>query len=433
MAPNSSHGAMNFELPLDLVTYLDSLDKFIETTITPLQNSNDNNRFFDHRREHSRTDWENDGLPTEEWESLLSQCKTLADQAGFYRFCLPTEYGGQNGGNLWMAVIRIHLAKKGLGLFNDLQNEHSVVGNFPDVLMVREFGTEVQKEVFIRGRLEGRLGLAFGLTEQGHGSDATHMSTYAERARRDGKEGWVVNGGKMWISGMHRATHCIVFARTEGKAGDALGITAFIVPRDTEGFEIESYQWTFNMPTDHATLSFTDVWVPDSAVLGKVGHGLPIAQTFVHENRLRQAASSLGAAMYCIEESIKYARQRKPFGKELASNQGVQFPLVELATQAEMLKLLILKTASEMDKMTQKEIERDLGDKVSMCNVRMLEIDVEWSLTERSTGEIVCVRKQLIEQCKSTGELAIRDINPLSIYTDITDDIELPKAAKKYR
>ena len=109
-------------------------------------------------------------------------------------------------------------------------------------------------------------------------------------------------------------------------------------------------------------------------MLGKVGHGLPIAQTFVHENRLRQAASSLGAAMYCIEESVKYARTRKPFGKELASNQGIQFPLVELATQAEMLQLLILKTATEMDKMTQKEIERDLGDKVSMCNVRTLKV-----------------------------------------------------------
>lgn len=173
----------------------------------------------------------------------------------------------------------------------------------------------------------------------------------------------------MWISNMHRATHCLVFARTSGKPGDALGITAFFVPKDAPGFEIESYEWTFNMPTDHASLTFTDVFVPESAVLGEVGKGLAIAQTFVHENRLRQAASSLGAAEFCIEESIKYARRRKPFGKELASNQGIQFPVVELSTQAEMLRLLILKTAAEMDQMTQKEIERDLGDKVSMCNV----------------------------------------------------------------
>ena len=80
-------------------------------------------------------------------------------------------------------------------------------------------------------------------------------------------------------------------------------------------------------------LTFTDVFVPDTAILGTVGHGLAIAQTFVHENRLRQAASSLGAAEYCIEESIKYARRRKPFGKELSANQGIQFPIVELATQ----------------------------------------------------------------------------------------------------
>ena len=113
-----------------------------------------------------------------------------------------------------------------------------------------------------------------------------------------------------------------------------------------------------------------DVFVPETAILGTVGHGLAIAQTFIHENRLRQAASSLGAAEYCIEESIKYAKRRKPFGKELSTNQGIQFPIVELATQAEMLKLLILKTATQMDSLTQREIERDLSDKVSMCNVR---------------------------------------------------------------
>ena len=235
-------------------------------------------------------------------------------------------------------------------------------------------------------------------------------------------DGWVVNGGKMWISGMHRATHCIIFARTHGKAGDATGITAFFIPRDAPGFEIESYEWTFNMvglllstppnkscsssrvganptqPTDHATLSLNDVLVPASAVLGTVGQGLAIAQTFVHENRLRQAASSLGAAEYCIEESVKYARKRKPFGKELSTNQSIQFPLVELSTQAEMLKLLILKTATEMDKMTQKEIERNLGDKVSMCNVNSWgSYNTNRVADETSIGGIGFVPRQLIE------------------------------------
>lgn len=122
------------------------------------------------------------------------------------------------------------------------------------------------------------------------------------------------------------------------------------------------------MPTDHATVSFTNVWVPDSAILGPVGNGLAIAQAFVHENRIRQAASSLGAAVYCINESVAYANSRKPFGKPLSANQAIQFPLVELATQAEMLRLLIRATAAEMDQIPQPEIESKLSHKVAMCN-----------------------------------------------------------------
>ena len=103
-------------------------------------------------------------------------------------------------------------------------------------------------------------------------------------------------------------------------------------------------------------------------MFGPEDGGLALAQHFVHENRIRQAASSLGAATFCIEESIKYALQRKPFGKALAENQAIQSPLVELASTAEMLRLLIRKTAWEMDQMTKPEVEKRLSDKVSMCN-----------------------------------------------------------------
>jgi alkylation response protein AidB-like acyl-CoA dehydrogenase len=159
-----------------------------------------------------------------------------------------------------------------------------------------------------------------------------------------------------------------MFARTAGSAGSPSGITCFLVPNPTEGLKIEEWMWTFNMPTDHPRLSVTNVWVPDSAILGVEGRGLALAQSFVHQNRIRQAASSCGAALYCIDESVKYARERKPFGEELARNQAIQFPLVELATQAEMLRLLIFKTAWEMDNMPHEEIERTISDKVSMCN-----------------------------------------------------------------
>jgi len=359
---------MNFDLPDGLPEYLAELDHFIDTVIKPLEQEGDNIRFFDHRREHARTDWDNQGLPRPEWEALLKRAQDLADAAGHFRFAWPESLGGRNGSNLWLAVIREHLAAKGLGLHNDLQNEHSIVGNNPFVVMFEQFATPEQVSRDRDKLLHGTMRTAFGLTEPNHGSDATFMETRAVPETRDGKPGWRIDGEKMWATGMHVATHIMTFARTSGEDGDALGITCFIVPTDTPGLKIEEYLWTFNMPTDHPRVSFRNVWVPEDGYWGAIGRGLGLGQSFVHQNRIRQAASSLGAAVYCIEESIAYARTRKPFGKPLAENQAIQWPLVELATQAEMLRLLIRKTAWEMDRMDHKAIERTLSDKVSMCN-----------------------------------------------------------------
>jgi len=359
---------LDFNIPVELTAYLEELDDFIEKEIKPLQAQDDNERFFDHRREWARTDFDNGGLPRKEWEALLAEARRRADKAGHLRFALPREYGGKDGGNLWMAIIRDHFASKGLGLHNDLQNEHSIVANSPFVLILRDFGTEKQKKELIPAILEGRFRSTFGLTEPNHGSDATFMETRGVRETRNGVNGWLLNGEKMWTTGMHVASHCMLFARTSGKDGDARGITAFLVPADDPGVKIEEYLWTFNMPTDHPRVSFTNIWVSEETIVGKLDEGLSIAQHFVHENRIRQAASSLGAADYCVRESVKYARERKPFGQELARNQGIQFPLVELATQVEMLRLLIRKTAWEMDSMPKPEVEKRLSDKVSMCN-----------------------------------------------------------------
>ena len=165
---------------------------------------------------------------------------------------------------------------------------------------------------------------------------------------RDGGE-WVINGEKTWNTGVHTASHDLIFARTSGTPGSGEGITGFLVPVDAAGFTVEEYLWTFNMPTDHAHVSLTGVRVPDSAILGGEGRGLAVVQHFFNENRIRQAASSLGAAQFCIDRSVEYAKTRAPFGKPLASNQAIQFPLVELQTQCEMLRALIHKTAWGMD------------------------------------------------------------------------------------
>ncbi len=351
---------MDFDIPAELVSYLDELDAFIEREIKPLEQRDDNIRFFDHRREDARTDWDRGGLPNEEWELLLDQAKRLADAAGHYRYPLGAEYGGRNGTNLGMAIIREHLAAKGLGLHNDLQNEHSIVGNNVGLLLMIEYGSDEQRAEWIDDLAEGRRSFAFGITEPAHGSDATHMETTAVR---DGDD-WVINGEKTWNTGIHRASHDLIFARTNGEAGDGSGITCFLVPTGSSGFQVEEYLWTFNMPTDHARISLTDVRVSNSTIFGGEDRGLQVVQHFFNENRIRQAASSLGAAQFCVNEAVRYAKERKPFGKPLATNQGIQFPLVELQTQCEMLRALIHKTAWQMD--TQGTFS--VSDKVSMCN-----------------------------------------------------------------
>jgi acyl-CoA dehydrogenase len=337
---------VDFDLPPELVRYLGELDDFIEQEIRPLEQESDNIRFFDHRREDARTDWDRGGLPNAEWEALLAEMRHRADAAGHYRYALPKEYGGGDGTNLDMAVIREHLARKGLGLHNDLQNESSIVGNNVAALLMIAYGTDDQKAAWMEDLAAGWRTIAFGITEPGHGSDATHMET---TAHPDGDD-WIINGEKTWNTGIHAADHDLILARTSGQPGEGDGITAFLVPTDSPGFEILEYLWTFNMPTDHAHIRLTDIRVPGEAVFGGLGRGLQVVQHFFNENRIRQAASSLGAAAFCLDRAIEYTKVRAPFGKPLATNQGIQFPIVELVTQCEMLRPFIRQTAWRMDR-----------------------------------------------------------------------------------
>ncbi len=353
---------MDFTIPKEIQELLDELDAFIEREIKPLEQQDDNIRFFDHRREYSRTDYENGGIPRKEWEELLSEAKRRADAAGFLRYPVPARYGGKDGTNLGMAIIREHLAAKGLGLHNDLQNEHSIVGNFPTIKMWERYGSPEQQEQFLKGMFDGSTRVAFGLTEPDHGSDATWLET---RAVRDGDD-WIINGAKRFNSGLHAATHDMIFARTSGEEGKPKGISCFIVPTNAEGFSVDFMWWTFNMPSDHAEVTLKDVRVPADAMLGEEGDGLALANTFVHENRIRQAASGVGAAQFCINESVKYANERIVFGEPLSTRQAIQWPLAELNTETEMIRGLVRKTAWELDQRDHMEI----SDKVAMCNYR---------------------------------------------------------------
>jgi acyl-CoA dehydrogenase len=352
---------MNFDLPAELVSLLERIDAFIEREIRPLEA--DHPQYFDHRREWARTDWENGGVATDAWLELLGEMRRRADAEGIFRYALPARMGGMDGTNLGMAVIRDHLAAKGLGLHNDLQLESAVVGNLIFPLMLEVFGTDQQKAELQEASITGEVALSFALTEPNHGSDATWLET---RAERSGDE-WVLNGVKRFASGVDVATHIIIYARTSGEDGSAQGISAFICPITLPGLNVPYYHWTFNMPSDHAELVIDNVRVPGSTILGEEGRGLDTVLLFVHENRIRQAASSVGAADYCVTESVHYALARTTFGRSLAERQAIQWPLAELATELELVRGLVRKTAYEID---QGGRIGGVSDHVSMCNFR---------------------------------------------------------------
>ena len=280
-------------MPPDLAAYLDELDDFIEKVIKPLEQQDDNIRFFDHRREDARTDWDRGGLPNDEWEDLLGEARRLADEAGHYRYAVPegVRRPGRHqprDGDHPRALRR----PRASGLHNDLQNEHSIVGNNVGLLLMLEYGTEEQKQEWVDDLLLGARGFAFGITEPQHGSDATWMETHAER---DGDE-WVINGEKTWNTGIHKAQYDLIFARTSRQARRRR--RHHRVPhadrRTRASRSSSSCGRSTCRPTTPTSASPTS-GCRTAAIFGGEGTGLQVTQHFFNENRIRQAASSASA------------------------------------------------------------------------------------------------------------------------------------------
>ena len=355
---------MDWTIPEDISKFLDDMDAFIDKEIIPIQEEYP--ELFDHRREYTRTDVARGGVPTAQWREVMAEARRRSDRAGFYHYGLPKELGGRDGSNLAMALIRERLTLRGPGLHAELAHEASTVGNVPIALALNEYGTPEQKEQYLEGVINGEGEIAFGLTEPNHGSDATWMET---TARRDSDD-WIITGAKRFNSLVDVSVANMVFARTSGQPGKADGITAFLVPMDLPGHDIQYYHWTMEMPTDHGEVHLDKVRVPHSTILGDEGKGLAPMQVFVHENRIRQAASGVGATQFCIDRSVKYAEERVLFGKFLRDYQGIQWQLVELQTETEFIRNTVYKVAAQMDQMSRKEHEEYLSGVIAMCNYK---------------------------------------------------------------
>ena len=256
-----------------------------------------------------------------------------------------------------MAVIREHLAEKGLGLHNDckMKARLSAISHKSDV---PGFRTPEQQDIFINGMLAGTHRVAFGLTELTMaGRDLAGDACRALRTRRvDGWLAWRENVEYRFTSPI-----TMILARTSGD--DGMRAAQLFLCQRMRHFKIEEHLWTFNMPTDHPRISLTDVWVPDAALLGPRDGALELAQHFVHETEFARPRPVSGR-QYCINE--RQLCQGASLSAKLASNQAIQFPLTELHTNAKWCVISFIKRRHKWT--PQAGAAQRISDKVSMCN-----------------------------------------------------------------
>jgi len=206
---------------------------------------------------------------------------------------------------------------------------------------IEKFGSEEQKEKYLKPLATGEIIGAFCLSEPEAGSDATSQRTTAE----DMGDYYLLNGTKNWITNGNSASVYIVMAQTDADKGHK-GINALIVEKDMDGFVVGKKEDKLGIRgSDTHSLMFTDVKVPKENRIGEDGFGFKFAMTTLNGGRIGIAAQALGIASGAYELALAYAQERKAFGKKISEHQAIQFKLADMATQIEAARMLCLKAA----------------------------------------------------------------------------------------
>jgi butyryl-CoA dehydrogenase/short/branched chain acyl-CoA dehydrogenase len=258
---------------------------------------------------------------------------------GFMGIEVAESYGG-SGGSFFQAILAIEEFSRvdaSAGVVIDVQN--TLVNN-----ALRRWGTEEQKQKFLTRLVRDMVG-AYALSEAGSGSDAFALAT---RAREDGNQ-FVLNGRKLWITNAKEAGLFIIFANVNPDAGYR-GITAFLVECGTPGFTVGKKEDKLGIrASSTCELILEDCCVPKENVLGDTGKGYKVAIETLNEGRIGISAQMVGVARGALENAIRYAQERKQFGKSIAEFQAIQFQLARLATEVEAARLMAYNAARLKD------------------------------------------------------------------------------------
>ncbi|MFI5529892.1 acyl-CoA dehydrogenase family protein [Kitasatospora sp. NPDC051853] len=261
-------------------------------------------------------------------------------KVGFLGLTIPEEYGGSGGDHLAYCLVLEELGRGDSSVRGIVSVSLGLVAK-----SVNGFGTEEQKRHWLPRLTSGEALACFALTEPGTGSDAANLST---KAVRDGDH-WLITGAKTFITNGTWADVALVFARTGG-AGHR-GITAFLVPTDTPGFQRREIHGKLGLRGQAtAELTFDAVRVPDSARLGPEGKGFTVAMAALAKGRMSVAAGCVGIARACLDAAVRYATEREQFGKPIASYQLVQEMLADISVELEAARLLTWRVADLIDR-----------------------------------------------------------------------------------
>jgi butyryl-CoA dehydrogenase len=257
-------------------------------------------------------------------------------ELGLMGIAVSDQYGGAGADNVSYALAMEEIARACASTAVIMSVNNSLVCD-----PLSKFGTEEQKKRFLTPLAAGKKLGCFGLTEPASGSDASHMATVA---KKDGDH-WVIDGSKNWITNGPHADFMIVFAAHDRSAG-AKGTTAFIVPKETPGFNPQPRDHKLGIHAAHScTVFFEGCRIPKAYQLGDEGMGFKIAMSTLDGGRIGIAAQALGIARAALEEGVAYSKERKAFGEPIANKQAIQFMIADMATELDAARLLTHRAA----------------------------------------------------------------------------------------
>jgi alkylation response protein AidB-like acyl-CoA dehydrogenase len=261
---------------------------------------------------------------------------------GYLGVNIPEEYGGGGGGIGDVAAVCEELAAQGCPLLMMVVSP-AICGT-----VISRFGTEEQKQRWLPGIADGTQTMAFAITEPDAGTNSHNITT---TARRDG-DGWVLNGRKIYISGVDEAANVLVVARTEDSRTGRLKPCLFVVPTDAEGFEYTPIPMEIVSPEQQFSVFVDDVRLPGDALLGDPGDtdaGLVQLFAGLNPERIMAASFSTGLARFALDKAVAYVKEREVFGAPIGSHQGLAHPLAQSKIEIELARLMTQKAAALYD------------------------------------------------------------------------------------